>query len=284
LHLLYSRFFCKVMRDLGLIQHDEPAARLFTQGMVQKGGVAMSKSRGNVAGAMDMAEKYGADTGRLYTLFAAPPEKDLEWSEKDIKGCVRFLNLVFGLVDQHTTNLRAVKREADVAGVSETEKALLRKTHQVLRRVTQDFETRWHFNSAISQIMELSNEVRAQEPLEGKVRPGVLKEILELMTLMLAPMTPHLAEELWQMLGHTNGLWTERWPEYDAGLAKEEEVEVVVQVNGRVRDRIRVAAGLAEEEVVALALATEAVAKQIDGKRVVKRIVVPDKLVNLVVA
>jgi leucyl-tRNA synthetase len=284
LHLLYSRFFCKVMRDLGLIQHSEPAARLFTQGMVLKGGVAMSKSRGNVVGAEEMARKYGCDTGRLYTLFAAPPEKDLEWSAKDIEGCSRFLNKVFRLVERHAAKLQATQPGADSATASETEKALVRKTHQTLRRVTQDFETRWHFNSAIALIMELLNEVQAQEPLEEKIRAGSLKEILELMTLMLAPMAPHLAEELWEMLGHANGLRNVRWPEYDAALAKEEEVEVVVQVNGRVRGRIRVAAGLGEEEVVARAAEEKGVAQHLDGKRVVKRIIVPDKLVNLVVA
>src|SRR6202521_3982070 len=199
LHLLYSRFWCKVMRDLGLITHNEPAARLFTQGMVQKGGVAMSKSRGNVVGAEDMAQKYGADTGRLYTLFAAPPEKDLEWSEESIEGSWRFLNRVFRLVDRHAQALQGVKSGDAGAAVSPKEKILLRKAHQTLRRVTQDFETRWHFNSAIALIMEFTNEIYLQEPLEKDVRPEVRKEVLELLTLMLTPMTPHLAEELWEI-------------------------------------------------------------------------------------
>src|SRR2546426_1159525 len=247
LHLLYSRFWCKVMRDLGMITHSEPAARLFTQGMVQKGGVAMSKSRGHLVGAMDMAEKYGADTGRLYTLFAAPPEKDLEWSEQGIEGCWRFVNKVFRLVDRHGERLRGVKGgKLDVAAASEKEKALLREAHQTLRRVTNDFETRWHFNSAIAQIMELTNEVQAAET--DDVRPEALKEVLELVTLMLAPMTPHLAEELWEMLGHGEGLPSVSWPKFNPELAREEEVEIVVQINGRVRGRMRVPAGLAEEE------------------------------------
>ena len=283
LHLLYSRFWCKVMRDLGLIAHSEPAARLFTQGMVQKGGVAMSKSRGNVVGALEMAEKYGADTGRLYTLFAAPPEKDLEWSEEGIEGSWRFLNKVHRLVARHADSLRGVASgNLDASTVTEKEKSLLRTAHQTLRRVTQDFETRWHFNSAIALIMHFYNEIQAQEPLEEDVRPVVRKELLELLTLMLGPMTPHLAEELWEMLGHSDGLWTVRWPVFDAELAREEEVEVVVQVNGRVRARLKVEAGLSEEELVPKALAV--VAPHINGKRVVKRIVVPDKLVNLVVA
>jgi leucyl-tRNA synthetase len=281
LHLLYSRFWCKVMRDLGLVTHNEPIARLFTQGMVQKGGVAMSKSKGNVVGAMEMAEKYGADTGRLYTLFAAPPEKDLEWSEESIEGAWRFINRVFRLADRLAEPLRHVKSGIPAA-TSDSEKALLRKTHQALRRVTTDIESRWHFNSAIALIMDLYNEIHA--PLEKGVRPEIAKHILETLTLMLAPITPHLAEELWEMLGHKEGLWTVAWPDFDPELARDEEVEIVVQVNGRVRAKLRVAAGLGESDIVPKALAEPAVAQHINGKRVVKQIVVPDKLVNLVVA
>jgi leucyl-tRNA synthetase len=281
LHLLYSRFWCKVMRDIGLVKHNEPISRLFTQGMVQKGGVAMSKSRGNVVGAMEMADKYGADTGRLYTLFAAPPEKDLEWSEESIEGAWRFINKVYRLVDRLAESLRDVKSGIPVSS-SDSEKALLRKTHQALRRVTLDVETRWHFNSAIALIMDLYNQIHA--PLENGVRPEIAKHILETLTLMLAPMTPHLAEELWEMLGHKAGLWTVAWPDFDSELARDNEVEVVVQVNGRVRARLKVAAGLGEAELIPKALAEPAVAQHINGKQVVKQIVVPDKLVNLVVA
>ena len=285
LHLLYSRFWCKVMRDLGLITHNEPVARLFTQGMVQKGGVTMSKSKGNLVGAEDMAQKYGADTGRLYTLFAAPPEKDLEWSEESIEGSWRFLNRVYRLVERHAKALREVKSGGvDAAGATAKERTLLRKVHQTLRRVTIDFETRWHFNSAIALIMELTNEIYAQEPLEEGARPEVHKEVLELLTLMLAPMTPHLSEELWEMLGHKDGLWTEAWPIFDANLAREDEVEIPVQVQGRLRGRVKVAAGTGEEEVVRLAQADAAIAHHLAGKRIVKRVFVPDKLLNLVVA
>jgi leucyl-tRNA synthetase len=284
LHLLYSRFWCKVMRDLGLVNHDEPIARLFTQGMVQKGGVAMSKSRGNVVGALEMAEKYGADTGRLYTLFAAPPEKDLEWSEESIEGSWRFLNKVYRLIERHSEALRGVAARVDARTLAPTERFLVRKANQTLARVTQDFESRWHFNSAIALLMDLYNQISEREPLEKSVRPEVRKQILELLVLMLAPMTPHIAEELWEMVGHTDGLWNASWPEFDAELARDEEVEVVVQVNGRVRATLKVAAGMGEAELVPRALAEPAVARHIDGKRVVKRIVVPDKLVNLVVA
>jgi len=300
LHLLYSRFWCKVMRDLGLVRHDEPIARLFTQGMVQKGGVAMSKSRGNVVGAEEMAQKYGADTGRLYTLFAAPPEKDLEWSEESIEGSWRFLNRVYRLIERHAPALRSIvgahnaapHLDANASSKSSglgnlttaKERKLLRHAHQTLRRVTSDFESRWHFNSAVALIMTLSNDISDLEPLEEGVRPEVQKEVLELLTLMLAPMTPHLAEELWEMLGHSDGLWNASWPAFNEDLAREDEVEIVVQVSGRVRGRVRVAAGAAEEEVVKLALADPGVSNHANGKRIVKKIFVPDKLLNLVVA
>ncbi|HEX8764119.1 MAG TPA: leucine--tRNA ligase [Candidatus Acidoferrum sp.] len=304
LHLMYSRFWCKVMRDLGLISHNEPAARLFTQGMVLKDGTAMSKSAGNVVGALEMAERYGADTGRLYTLFAAPPEKDLEWSEESIEGSWRFLNRVYRLVEKHAAGANRrlsgegeqrsligdpdggkktqapPSKAAGGAPATEKEKALLRKTHQTLRRVTQDFETRWHFNSAIAQVMELTNAVYAAE---DSVRPEIRGEVLEILTLMLAPMTPHLAEELWEMLGHTGGLWTAGWPAYNAELAKEEQVEIVVQVNGKVRGRLRLAAGAAQGEVMKLAEADPGVAAYLQGKKIVKVVPVPDKLLNIVV-
>ena len=285
LHLLYSRFWCKVMRDLRLIEHSEPAARLFTQGMVLKGGTAMSKSKGNVVGAHEMADKYGADTGRLYTLFAAPPEKDLEWSEESIDGAWRFLNRVFRVVERHASSLRNVKAGGgEVSGTTEKEKKLLRKAHQTLQRVTSDFETRWHFNSAIALIMELTNEIYAQEPLEQGVRPEVRKEVLELLTLMLAPMTPHIAEEMWETLGHPGGLSTAGWPAANRELAKEDELEIPVQVNGRLRGKLKVPAGTGQEHLLELAQAEHAISQHIDGRRIVKVVHVPDKLLNLVVA
>jgi leucyl-tRNA synthetase len=271
LHLLYSRFWCKVMRDIGLVKHDEPIQRLFTQGMVLKGGVAMSKSKGNVVGAIEMAERYGADTGRLYTLFAAPPEKDLEWSEEAIEGAWRFLNRVYRLVEKQPQN-------ANPSG--EKERELLRKAHQALRRVSHDLEARWHFNSSIAQIMELTNAIYA---LENNVRPEVRREALEILVLMLAPITPHLAEELWEMLGHSGGLWTVKWPAFNPELAKEEEVEIVVQINGRVRGKLKVAAGASQDEVMKLANAEPGIQPQLAGKTIVKVIYVQDKLLNLVV-
>jgi leucyl-tRNA synthetase len=287
LHLLYSRFWCKVMRDLGLITHNEPIGRLFTQGMIQKGGVTMSKSRGNVVGAIDMAEKYGADTGRLYTLFAAPPEKDLEWNEEGIEGSWRFLNRVFRLVDKHAGAIRETKNwNFDSKGMTDKERDLIRVTYQTMQRVTQDFETRWHFNSAIAQIMELTNDIYLAEPLENGVRPEIRKEVLQILTLLLAPMTPHIAEEMWEMLGNPDGLWNAPWPilaNKQLELAKDNEVEIPIQVNGRVRSTLKVAAGISEADTVPKALADPAVARHIEGKRIAKIIFVPDKLLNLVV-
>jgi len=287
LHLLYSRFWCKVMRDLGLVSHNEPISRLFTQGMVLKGGVAMSKNRGNVVGAIDMAEKYGADTGRLYTLFAAPPEKDLEWNEEGIEGSWRFLNRVFRLVDKHAGAIREAKNwNFDSKGMTDKERDLIRVTYQTMQRVTQDFETRWHFNSAIAQIMELTNEIYLAEPLENGVRPEIQKEVLEILTLLLAPMTPHIAEEMWEMLGNKDGLWNAPWPDLAGAqldLAKDNEVEIPVQVNGRVRATLRVPADISEAHIVPKALAIAAVARHVDGKRIVKVIFVPNRLLNLVV-
>ena len=218
LHLLYSRFFCKVMRDLGLVNHDEPIKRLFTQGMVQKGGVAMSKSRGNVVGAIEMADKYGCDTGRMYTLFAAPPEKDLEWDEQGIEGSARFLKKLYRLVDQHAARLKSVEvdlvSKTDLTNATAKEKTLVRKTHQTLKSVTNDFEHRWHFNKSIALLMELVNELHAAEPFDVDLNPVILKRILDVMALMLAPMAPHIAEELLEMLGNQGGISKAKWPRY----------------------------------------------------------------------
>jgi leucyl-tRNA synthetase len=288
LHLLYTRFFCKVMRDMGLVNHDEPVKRLFTQGLVLKGGTAMSKSKGNVVGAEEMADKYGCDTGRLYTLFAAPPEKDLEWSEQAIEGCARFLQRVYRLVSKHAEQLSTAQAKGGTAvsldSATPKEKALMRKAHQVLRRVTHDFETRWHFNSATALLMELVNEIQAQEPLDEGVRPEIVRAVFEMLIMMLNPMVPHLAEELWEILGHTSDtLAHASWPKFVPELAAEDQVEIVVQVNGRVKGRMLVAAGLDKEALAERVLADSRIAQLLDGQRVVKRVVVPDKLVNLVV-
>lgn len=286
LHLIYSRFFAKVMRDMGLIQHREPVKRLFSQGMVQKGGRAMSKSHGNVVGAADMAQKYGCDTARMYTLFAAPPAKDLEWSEDGIEGCARFLNKVYRLVDRHADGWKNIEsrlsESVDLSQAAAKEKLLLRKAHQTLKRVTHDFEVRWHFNSSIALVMEYYNEIQGQEPLDQGLRPEVAKRLIELLVLMLTPIAPHVCEELWERLGHTGGLGRIPWPQFREDLAKEEQFEVVIQINGRVRGKILVEDGLSEEQTRERALGDPRIAQLVKGGTTVKIIVVPGKLVNIV--
>jgi leucyl-tRNA synthetase len=286
LHLLYSRFFCKVMRDLGLVNHDEPIKRLFTQGMVQKGGVAMSKSRGNVVGAIEMADKYGCDTGRMYTLFAAPPEKDLEWDEQGIEGSARFLRKLYRLVDQHAARLKSVEvdlvSKTDLTNATAKEKTLVRKTHQTLKSVTNDFEHRWHFNKSIALLMELVNELHAAEPLDVDLNPVILKRILDVMALMLAPMAPHIAEELWEMLGNQGGISKAKWPRYREDLTREEQIEIIIQINGRLRGKMVVEENLGEDETRERAMTDPRIAPLLVGKQIVKVVVVPKKLVNIV--
>jgi leucyl-tRNA synthetase len=286
LHLLYSRFFCMVMRDLKLVAHGEPIARLFTQGMVQKGGVAMSKSRGNVVGAIEMAEKYGCDTGRMYTLFAAPPEKDLEWNEQGIEGSARFLNRVYRLVAKHAERLRGIpidwNARTDFSRATPKEKILVRRTNQTLKRVTNDFEARWHFNTSVALIMELVNEFHAQEPLDQEIAPAILKRLLAVLVLMLAPMTPHIAEEMWEMLGNAGGLSHGKWPAYREDLTREEQVEIIIQINGRLRGKVLADDNLTEEETRQRAVADPRIAPLVSGRQIVKVVVVPNKLVNIV--
>ncbi len=286
LHLIYSRFFCKVMRDLGLIAHNEPVLRLFSQGMVLKEGRAMSKSHGNVVGAIDMAQKYGCDTARLYTLFAAPPAKDLEWDEQGIEGCARFLNKTYRLVERHAARLRTVRAAesaaVDIAGATQKEKALLRRAHQTLRRVTNDFDVRWHFNTSVSLLMQLVNELAAAEPLDAEMNPAILKNIFQMLIQILSPMAPHVSEELWEMLGNAGGLARVEWPAYREELAKEEQFEIIIQINGRLRGKILVDDNLGEDELRERALADPRIAHLIDGKGIAKVVVVPRKLVNIV--
>jgi leucyl-tRNA synthetase len=292
LHLIYMRFFTKVMKDIGLVEFSEPVARLFTQGMVIKDGAKMSKSKGNVVDPSAMFVKYGADTVRLYMLFAAPPEKDLDWSDSGIEGASRFLNRVYRLVVKHADNLRAIEsmlghtnRAAGAVRYTPEERKILRKAHQVLRHVTEDMEDRWHFNTDIALAMELVNELSEldSEISEGKICPGILKETLEILTLVLALFAPHIADELWEGLGHTGATLRVPWPAYDPALAAEEELELPVQVNGKLRSRVRVAVNATEDDIRRLALTDEKVAQHLNGRQVVKFILVPQKLLNIVV-
>src|SRR5437899_6658679 len=237
LHLIYMRFFTKVMRDIGLVDFGEPVARLFTQGMVIKDGAKMSKSKGNVVDPTEMCAKYGADTVRVYTLFAAPPEKDLDWSDAGIEG-MRFLHKVYRLVARHAAGSAGASpaeahRNWTPAELSPDERRLLRKTHQTLRHVTEDMEGRWHFNTDVAMIMELLNECSDLDGAveAGRIRPEVFRNALEHLVLMLSLFAPHIADELWEALGHTEPALRVPWPVYDAELAAEQELEITLQVN-----------------------------------------------------
>jgi len=290
LHLIYLRFWTKMMRDLGLVNHDIPVRRLFNQGMVIKDGAKMSKSRGNVVSTDEMVEKYGADTARLFTLFAAPPEKDMEWTQAGVEGCQRFLQRLYRIVAKHATRLResgalvSSNPGLHAADINPDERHLLRKAHQTVRRVTTDFEARWHFNTSIAAIMELVNELYLLEPLEEHVSPAVLNEVLRMSVLLTAPYAPHVAEELWEQLGNKQTAVETPWPSFDPELAKEELIEIVIQVNGRVRSRLRVSETLSKEELIERALADPRVAALVKGQRIAKTVVVPRKLVNIVLA
>jgi len=284
LHLIYSRFWTKVMRDLGLIVNDEPATRLFTQGMVIKDGAKMSKSKGNVVSPDDMVARYGADATRMYALFAAPPDRDLDWQEDGVAGVSRFLGRVYRLVMKHAGAARTanVGSEAEAAGTS---LKLLRKLHQTIAKITQDFEGRWHFNTCVAAIMELVNELTASDAqlASGEVPAPVVRELLTTLVLLIAPFAPYLAAEMWEELGGEGAVHRAPWPKSNPNLAKEDELEIPVQVNGKLVNVIRVPAGSSNDVVQATALADEKVQSRIAGKTVAKVIVVPNKAVNLVV-
>lgn len=263
-----------MMRDIGLISNDEPAARLFTQGMVIKDGAKMSKSKGNVVSADAMMDEFGADTGRLFELFAAPPERDLDWTTSGAEGAYRFIGRVFRFVTRSIDRL-------DVPGEpTEADRKVLRKLHQTIDKITSDFDSRWHFNTSIAAFMELVNDIYANE---AQMTGPALREVLEKVVLLLAPFTPYVCEEMWELMGRTGPVFKQAWPEFNAELAKEDGAEIVVQVNGKLRSRMTVPFGTSKEDVERMALADEKVAPFVDGKPVVKVIFVPDKLVNLVV-
>ncbi len=283
LHLIYSRFWTRVMRDLGLVTNDEPVHRLFTQGMVIKDGAKMSKSKGNVVSPDDMIARYGADSARMYSLFAAPPDRDLDWQEDGVAGVSRFLSRVYRLVMKHAAVARLA--EGPVAASTAESVKLLRKLHQTIAKVTHDFEGRWHFNTSVAAIMELVNELQAADGhlTNGAVPASEVRELLRSLVLMLAPFAPHLAAEMWEELGEKGAVLRAPWPVSDPALAKEDELEIPVQVNGKLVTVVRVAADADAKAIEAAALADEKVQARIAGKTIAKIIVVPGKLVNLVV-
>ncbi len=286
LHLIYSRFWTKVMRDLGLMTNDEPVERLFTQGMVLKDGAKMSKNKGNVVSPDDMVARYGADSARMYALFAAPPDRDLDWQEDGVAGVTRFLGRVWRLVTKYAPVSRSAARgQSATQDSGAVAQKLLRKLHQTTAKITQDFEGRWHFNTCVAAIMELVNEIQAADAqlTAGEVPPPVIHELLQTLVLLLAPFAPYLAAELWEELGCEGAVLRQPWPKSDPGLAKENEVEIPVQINGKLVSLIRVPAGSDSKVIEAAALEEEKVKARITGKTVVKIIVVPGRAVNLVV-
>jgi leucyl-tRNA synthetase len=280
LHLIYSRFWTKVMRDLGVVKNDEPAERLFTQGMVIKDGAKMSKSKGNVVSPDDMIARYGADATRMYALFAAPPDRDLDWQEDGVAGVSRFLGRLYRLAMKYAYVTGDGKTEQSAAGQD-----LLRKLHQTVAKVTHDFSGRWHFNTSIAAIMILVNEIAAKEAAmdSGEISKETIAAVFSGLVLLIAPFAPFLSAELWKQLGYEGAVFRSAWPVADEELAREEEIEIPVQMNGKLVTVVKVPAGSDEPTVKAAALVDEKVKARSSGKTIVKVIVVPGKLVNLVV-
>jgi leucyl-tRNA synthetase len=285
LHLIYSRFWTKFMRDLGMITNDEPVERLFTQGMVIKEGRKMSKNLGNVVSPDEMVARYGADAARLYSLFAAPPDRDLDWQDSGIEGIQRFLGRVYRFFIRNARPDHPDWPKPVPSELSPEARAIQRKLHQTIKRVSDDFQGRWHFNTCISAIMELVNTLyAADEAITRNAVPApFLAEVQRSLVLLLAPFAPYLAHDLWEMLGEKGNLLKAPWPKYDSELAKEEEIEIPVQVNGKLRSRVTVPADADEAFVLERALADEKVKSAIAGKQIVKKIYVPGKMLNLVV-
>ncbi len=285
LHLLYARFFTKVLRDLGYLKIDEPFINLLTQGMVIKDGAKMSKSKGNVVDPDEMIEQYGADTVRLFCLFAAPPEKDLEWSEQGVEGAARFLNRLWRLVYDHREDLTSVSSFDGKGDLRETSRKLHRKTHQTIKKVTEDIKDRFHFNTAISAVMELVNLIYQVKENVLKEPNGreVLREAIESAIILISPMVPHITEELWRVLGHEKSIVLASWPGWDEEAVKEEKLLIVVQVNGKLRSRIYVSPSEDQEEIKKIALEDERIKNFVGEKPIRKVIVVPGRLVNIVV-
>lgn len=282
LHLMYARFFTKVFKDFGYITAEEPFENLLTQGMVLKDGSKMSKSKGNVVSPEEIINKYGADTARLFILFAAPPERDLEWNDRAVEGCFRFLNRVWRLIYTSKETISKVSGEIKYSELTKVDKDLLRITHSTIQRVTSDLSERFNFNTAISRIMELVNAAYDYKDKEENINPLVLEEAVETIVLTLMPFSPHIAEELWAELGKTELLVKTNWPEVTEEYLAEDEVEVVLQINGKVRDKIKVPADLNKEEMEKFAMDSSRIKELTEGKAIKKVIVVPKKIVNIV--
>ncbi len=284
LHLLYSRFFTKVLYDLGLSPVDEPFNNLLTQGMVLKDGFKMSKSKGNTVSPEEIIAKYGADTARLFILFAAPPDRDLEWSDQGVEGSFRFLNRVWRLVTECRQQV-CIDSVVNSSDLSTQDKELRYVLHHTIKRVTTDISERFNFNTAISAIMELVNAIYnyCDKTAADQVNSAVLTEAITNMLIMLAPFSPHIASELWELIGSDDSVHCQPWPQWDPQALVKDEIEIVVQVNGKLRERVLVSAQASKEELEEIALNRGKIKEIIEGKNIVKVIVVPKKLVNIVV-
>ncbi|HHT62826.1 MAG: leucine--tRNA ligase [Bacillota bacterium] len=284
LHLMYARFFVKVLHDLGLVSAEEPFENLLTQGMVLKDGSKMSKSKGNVVSPEDIINQYGADTARMFILFAAPPERDLEWNDAAVEGCYRFLNRVWRLVVSNLEIIKKGQETVDTGLFTKEEKDVRRAVHQGVKKVTEDISQRFNFNTAISAIMEMVNAMYDyREKTAGKVNPSVFREAAEKLLLLLAPFAPHITEELWHLMGKEGSIHQAAWPTYEAEALKQDLINIVVQVNGKVRDHLDVAPDLDGEGMKELVLASAKLPQWTGGKNIVKIITVPKKLVNIVI-
>jgi leucyl-tRNA synthetase len=282
LHLLYARFFTKVMREIGLVDISEPFMNLLTQGMVIKDGAKMSKSKGNIVDPEHIIERFGADTMRLFVLFAAPPERDLDWSEKGVEGCNRFLKRVIRLIKKHSESVRGISSsKISFAELCGEEKRLYSLIHKTIKRVTDEVKGRFHLNTAISSIMEFVNALYQYKPSD-ELGLKVLKESLTSLVLLLAPFAPHLAEELWCILGGRSSVFEVKWPKYDESAIVEEQILLVVQVNGKVRNKIVVPSHYDEKKVEECVLQDEKILRWIEGKKIKRFIHVKGKLVNIV--
>jgi leucyl-tRNA synthetase len=282
LHLLYSRFFHKVLRDFKLVNSDEPFRNLLTQGMVLKDGTKMSKSKGNTVDPQALIEQYGADTVRLFIMFAAPPEQSLEWSDTGVEGAFRFLRRLWRLVAEHLQEHGVVQCDYASMTFDEKHKNLRRHTHETLKKVTDDIGRRHTFNTAIAAVMELSNAV-TQFSIENDIDKAVKQEACQLMVLMLAPIIPHITHVLWHALGNQGAIMDAPWPTVDEHALKRDSLSLVVQVNGKNRGSITVGLEASKESIEQAAIAQESVQRHIEGKPIRKIIVVPQKLVNIVV-
>ncbi|MCX7699168.1 MAG: leucine--tRNA ligase, partial [Candidatus Goldbacteria bacterium] len=288
MHLIYARFFTKVMRDLGLISCNEPFKKLLTQGMVIKDGNKMSKSKGNTVSPDDLIEKYGADTARLFMLFASPPPLDLEWNDEGVEGSFRFLNRVWrkvlNLIEKIGENIEIKNLEPDMDELDADGRRLLRKVHQTIKKVTNDIEVEQQFNTAIAAIMELFNVLNDIEfDFEKIQNKKVVFFAIKNLILMLAPIVPHFAEELWQKIGFKSSIFKYKWPEYKEEWTIEDEIEFVIQVSGKIRDRIKVRLNITQEEIEKIAFESNKIKEWLKGKEIVRKIFVPNKLLNIVV-